>query len=100
MDQNINTPVYNTFLSKIMEIKKLSWGKRFLERSFGLPSCVAGYGYTECIKDLDWTLEKEVRWLFSGHFWTLLKWVAFFEAALAVSKVGLGLKSNYQLKLV
>ena len=29
---------------------------------------------TECIKDLGWSLVKEVRWLFSGCFWLLLEW--------------------------
>ena len=28
---------------------------------------------SECIRDLDWSLIKEARWLFMGHFWPPLK---------------------------
>ena len=55
--------------------------------------------FNVCIRDLDLTLEREARWLFFGHFWPLLNWVVFFEAAGAVPKMGMCLKSNLQIKL-
>ena len=44
----------------------------------------------------------EGRWLFLNHFRQLLKWVVFFEAVEAVSKMGLSLKQSHhdQVKLV
>ena len=37
--------------------------------------------HTECIRDLEWNLEKEVRQLFLGQFWSHMKSVVFFETA-------------------
>ena len=37
--------------------------------------------------------------IFKGHFWPLLKWVIFFEAAGAVVLIRLSLKSNHQIEL-
>ena len=51
------------------------------------------------ITDLDLTLVKEARWLFWGHFWTLLKWVAFFEAAGRIANIGSSPQLNCQIKL-
>ena len=47
-----------------------------------------------CIGDLDVTLVNKVRLSLLGHFWPILKWVA----AGKVMKIGLSLKSNYQVK--
>ena len=53
---------------------------------------------TECIRDLDCTLIKEAMLLFSDHFLPLFRYVAFFEAAVAVSEIVFSLKSNRQIK--
>ena len=57
---------------------------------------------TECVRDLDWTLVIEARWLFLCHFLLISKRVVFIKAAVAVRKIGLSLKPNHhnQVKLV
>jgi len=42
---------------------------------------------TECVKDLFWTLVKEVKLLFLGHFWPLLKVSNIFLIAVTVAKI-------------
>ena len=46
---------------------------------------------TVCIRDLD--LRNEM--IILSHFWLLLKWASFFEAAGAVAKIGSSLKPNH-----
>ena len=61
---------------------------------------ISNFYCTVCIRYLDLTLVKEVRWLFLGHCWTLLKVRnLFLGAAGAVVKIGASLKSNYQINL-
>ena len=52
---------------------------------------------THCIRNLRWTCLKEVRWLFSSHFWPLLKCVFIFWKQLGSSKNWL--KLNRQIKV-
>ena len=52
---------------------------------------------THCIRNLRWTCFKEVRWLFSSHFWPLLKCVFIFWKQLGSSKNWL--KLNRQIKV-
>ena len=54
-------------------------------------------GY-RCTRVLDLNLVKEVRWLFLGHFWPLLKQVVFL-GSLDSSKNCPKPKSKYQMKL-
>ena len=37
--------------------------------------------------------------MFFGHFWPLLKWAVFCEAAGTVAKIEPSLKSNHQIKI-
>lgn len=54
---------------------------------------------TMSIKDLGLTLKKERDDYFLGHLWPLLKWAIFLRHLIsAVSKIGLSLKSNCQIK--
>ena len=46
--------------------------------------------YTECIKDLDWTLAKEGKWLLLEHFWPLLKWWIFWVSLISNRQIKLG----------
>ena len=55
---------------------------------------------TWCTRYLDYTLEKEVRWLFLAPFRPILKQFVIFEAAGAVAKIGLSPKSNCQIKFI
>ena len=56
---------------------------------------------TECFRDLDWTLAIVARWLFSGHFWPLLKREIFFEETWAIAKYWLEpiVKASFKLSL-
>ena len=56
-------------------------------------------GNTLRTKNLELTSVKVAIWLFSGHFWPLLKQVVLFEAAGAVAIVGSCLESNHQIEL-
>ena len=51
------------------------------------------------IRDLEWTLVKVARWLFSCHFRPLLTWAAIFEVAGSFPKIGLSLKPNHHCLL-
>ena len=68
------------------------------KREENIRTRVRKYKCNECIRDLDWTLVKVVRWLFLGQFWGEQ---CFFAAARAVAKIRLSLKPNCQInKLV
>ena len=44
--------------------------------------------YTECLIDLDWCWVKEVRWLFSGHHWPLLRQIGpYLKLAWALNQI-------------
>ena len=49
---------------------------------------------TKCISELALTLVKVVRWLFFGHFFTLLMWATIFGIDWSLPKIGLSIKSN------
>ena len=56
------------------------------------------YGYftstTDCFRELDLTLVKEARWLFSSHFWYFWSKLYFWMVAGEKANIGLCQKSN------
>jgi len=50
---------------------------------------------TVCIRELDWTLVKVVKFLLLSHFWPLLKWVIC--VACSLPEIASSLKSNYHI---
>ena len=50
---------------------------------------------SECIRDLDSTLVKGTKWLFSRYFWPLFWWVKFLGTAQSLSVIGSSLKLNH-----
>ncbi len=56
------------------------------------------YSHTKCVKDKDWALVNEVKWLFSGHFWSNLSVRSiFFDTDAAKGWLN---QTSIQVKLV